>query len=170
MHSAAEQARKLVDRLRAVQQRQAAARKAWGGVIAEFQQQADVCAEVVQKGLRPSKNDTAARIWSEREPLTLIVLLGEQQAEQVTNRERLAMARFYLDAYTCQVVVDRKRAGVPEKDKRGRSGFKKSADLGDVQNVTLGAFVRELLRFLEWALVGEGKGSQPWQFTDPESS
>jgi hypothetical protein len=102
----------------------------------------------------------------EREGLTLTVLFGQRphgqaQKQEIDTQPLVAKARFYVDPYKCRVVGVRKRAGVAQGARRA---IKESADLADVADVSVNAFVREVLRFLEWASVGEGKGSRALRF------
>ena len=168
MNSAVQQAKKLVNSLRDFQERREAAQKTWETLIGELERQANQVAEEVNRnGVTRRVNGQSARVWIERDESEasgkrLKVLFAAAGTEAPSDAKDVATARFFVDPRTLRVVGDRKPIGAPEAH-RGRSGFKRFADLGDILDTTVGAFLDKLLEFLKWASVGEGSGEHEFR-------
>ena len=168
MNSGRQLARILVGKATALQDRQEVAPGTWAALMGAMLIQARPVIDVVRAALEKPPSGPNPDVWvealprdAEPEARTLLsVFLGTREANKEANPQDAAIARFGLDPRTCHVVLDRKPFGLPDD----HHSYEKLPDLGDLEDITLAAFVEKLLEFLRWASVGEGRGSQHYRF------
>jgi hypothetical protein len=155
MNSAVQLARELVVTLRAFQERQESARETWRDLIPALERQTEAVLAVFRKALKKGPR-VDVRVKSEKLILKFRVRQG-------------AESRFYVDPVTCHVVGERTSFGHPDADDRAKRK-QEFVDLGDVQRMSTGAFVEQVIDFLKWASIGKGKGEAEFRFSRRDSS
>ena len=168
MSSGRQLARIMIGKATSLEERKGVAPATWAALVDAMLVQAQSVLDVVRGALEKPTSGPKRDIWVEalrrdskpEAGKLLLVFLGTREANKKENPQNAAIARFALDPSTCHVVVDRKPFGLPDDPHR----YEKLPDLGNVEDITLSAFLEKLVEFLRWASVGEGRGNQRYRF------
>jgi hypothetical protein len=165
MSDPAERLQQFIISQRARQDQEAAGREAWCKKVPELAKHAEALAVAVNGAA------SAAMMFVEKRKDQILVAFGLRQKKLVAGAEVAALAQlplekgacatFFFNGDECQVVGHRHPYHLEAK----RVTFDRYVDLGDPETLTEEAFGIAVIDFIEWASVGEGRGSGKIRFS-----
>jgi hypothetical protein len=166
MSDSVERARRFIIAQRARQDQERAAKEIWCKKVPDLAKHAEAIVQVFHEAghkavFVQAREDQILVKFGDRQRR---YVAGEEIAHLVVDRpsEEGALAEFHFDSDSCKVVGHRNPFYIKERE--GKQPLRRFVEFEDVENLSEKDFGNAVMDFLEWACVGEGRGSWKIRF------